>query len=189
MNENVMLMRKAKNQLTGNWLNAAIGTLIYLVIMLIAGTTSFLEFLVVGPMCFGLYLFYACIADTHNSDFGLLFKGFSRFVETLVAGLLMSLIIGIGYILLIVPGIIASCGLALTYFIMIEDPGISGVDAMKKSWQLMNGHKWELFCLWLRFIGWMLLGIITVGIAFLWIQPYITVTTLNYYRNLRYGTY
>ena len=189
MNENILLMRKAKYQLKNNWLNAAIGTLIYAVILGVAGSTGLLELIIIGPISFGLILFLSCIADTNNADFNLLFKGFYRFVETLIAGLIVSLIIGCGFILLIVPGIIAMTGLSLTFYIMIDDPNISGLDAIKMSWNMMNGHKAELFCLWLRFFGWFLLALLTLGIGFLWLRPYMILTTLNYYRKLRYGTF
>ena len=140
-------------------------------------------------MTFGVYLNLACIADTNVNNYNLLFKGFERFADTLIAGLLVSLATGLGFILLIVPGIIVSCGLAMTFFIMVDDPNISGIDAMSESWNMMRGHKWELFCLWIRFIGWILLSIITCGIGFIFLQPYITLATMNFYRKLKYGTF
>lgn len=189
MNENILLMRKAKSQLSGNWLTAAIASLIYLAIMVIASSTTFLELLITGPLTFGYILYIACLADTRDNNLNLLFKGFERFLQTFIAGLLVSLATGVGFILLIVPGIIVSCGFSMTFFIMVDNPEISGIDAMTQSWEMMKGHKWDIFCLWLRFFGWILICILTLGIGYLWLQPYITLTTLNYYRKLRYGTY
>lgn len=188
-NDNVSLMRKAKQQLQGNWLEAVLATLIFIVIMGAASTFPIVTLVVEGPLAFGYILFLACLADTRVSKFDLLFKGFDRFVETLVAGLLVSVIVAIGAVLLIVPGIIASCGLSMTFYIMADDPNISGIDAIKKSWEMMKGHKAELFCFLFRFFGWFLLCIITLGIGFLWLYPYISVSLLNYYRRLRYGTF
>ena len=54
---------------------------------------------------------------------------------------------------------------------------------------MMNGHKMDFFCLQLRFIGWALLCVITCGIGFLWLAPYMTAASLNFYRQLRYGTF
>ena len=96
---------------------------------------------------------------------------------------------GLGLLLLVVPGIIVACGFSMTFFIMTDDANISGVDALKMSWQMMEGHKMQLFMLWLNFIGWFLLSIITCGIGFLWLTPYMTAATLNFYRSLRYGTF
>lgn len=184
-----MMMRKAKEQLAGNWTNVVLGTLIYVAISLAASSIAFAELVLAGALSFGYVLFIACAVDTRNCKFELLFKGFDRFVETLVAGLLIAVATAVGTALLIVPGIIAALGFSLTFFIMADDANISGIDAMKMSWNMMNGQKMNLFCLWLRFIGWILLCLITCGIGFLWLQPYMTATTLNFYRKLRYGTY
>lgn len=189
MNENVLLMRKAKQQLTGKWVNVAIGSLIYLVLIGIAGSTSLLELVVYGPLTFGYYLYLACIVDTGVNNFNLLFKGLERFVDTLIAGLIISLAVGVGLILLIVPGIIVACGFAMTFFIMVDDPNISGMDAMQQSWNMMKGQKWNYFCLCFRFIGWILLSVLTCGIGFIFLQPYIVTTSQNFYRKLRYGTF
>lgn len=189
MNENIMLMRRAKQQLSNKWVNVAIGSLIYLLLIGIAGSTSLLELIVYGPLTFGYYLYVSCNIDRGENNINLLFKGFERFVDTLVAGLLLSLAVGIGVVLLIVPGIIVSCGLSMTFFIMVDDPNISGIDALQQSWNMMKGQKWNLFCLWIRFIGWLLLSILTCGIGFIFLKPYMVATTQNFYRKLKYGTY
>ena len=187
--DHVSMMRRAKEKLAGNWLNAAVATLIMYAILGLAGCTYVGELLVYGPLAFGYILYLMALTDTRTSDFGLLFKGFNRFVETMVAGLLYSLIVGIGSIFLVVPGIIAACGFAMTFFIMSEDANISGLDALKASWQMMKGHKWDFFCFQFRFIGWGLLCLLTCGIGFLWLYPYIIAANFNYYRQLRYGTF
>lgn len=188
-NEQVLLMRKAKAQLSGNWGNAALITLVYGAISAIASFTYIGTIVIYGPLTFGYLLCLACLADRKEAKFDLLFKGFNRFVDTFVAGLLYTLAVSVGLCLLIVPGIIVACGFAMTFFIMVDDPTVSGVDALKQSWNMMNGHKWEYFCLMLRFIGWILLSCITCGILSFWVNPYMYVTTLNYYRRMKYGTY
>lgn len=187
--DNVLFMRKAKEQLANNWTNALLGTLIYLVIMGVASATYVAELVLAGPLMFGYVLFIGCLIDTKVVNLNLLFKGFDRFVETLIAGLLTSLAVSVGTALLIVPGIILACGFGMTFFIMADDANISGIDAMKLSWDMMNGHKMDFFCLQLRFIGWILLSLLTCGVGFLWLAPYMTATSLNFYRQLRYGTF
>lgn len=187
--DNVSFMRKAKSQLAGQWTNIVLGTLVYVVLTSILTSTYVLELVLGGPLMFGYILFVACMCDTRNARFELLFKGFERFVETLLAGLVLTVAISVGFALLIVPGIILSAGFAMTFYIMADDANISGIDALKQSWTMMDGHKMDLFCLWLRFIGWGLLCVLTCGIGFLWLIPYMTASTLNFYRQLRYGTY
>lgn len=185
MTDNVSLMRKAKSQLAGKWTHAVLASLIYFVIMGVASCTYFGELVLTGPLTFGYVLYMGCLADRGVNDLNLLFSGFNRFLETLVAGLLYSVAVGVGCALLIVPGIILACGFGMTFYILADDPNISGVDAMKQSWEMMNGHKMDFFMLGLRFIGWFFLCILTLGIGFLWLYPYITLAGLNFYRSLR----
>lgn len=184
-----LFMRKAREQLADNWTNALLGTLIYLAIMGAASLTYVGELVLTGPLTFGYVLFIGCLADTKTTNLNLLFKGFDRFVETLIAGLLVTIAVSVGTAFLIVPGIIMACGFGMTFFIMADDAGISGLDAMKLSWEMMNGHKWDFFCLQFRFIGWILLSLIVCGVGFLWLAPYMTTASLNFYRQLRYGTF
>lgn len=185
----VAMMRQAKARLAGHWTDAVVATLIYVAILGAASFTYVGSLIIVGPMTLGYVIYLMSLADTSGSDYNLLFVGFHRFAETLVAGLLVTLAASIGFALLIVPGIIVSLGFSMTFFIMADDKDISGIDAMKQSWEMMQGHKWELFCLMIRFIGWYLLCLLTFGIGSLWLQPYVTVTQLNFYRQLRHGTF
>ena len=49
----------------------------------------------------------------------------------------------------------------------------------------MQGHKWELFVLELSFILWILLGIVTLGIALIYVEPYMQLTFTNFYHNIK----
>lgn len=187
--DHVALMRRAKQQLQGQWLEAALATLIYMLLVSLASATYVGELIVYGPLTLGYIVYLLNLCLRRVSLFNLLFNGFNRFMETLVAGLLFMLIVSVASIFLIVPGIIAACGLSMTFFIMADDSNITGLDALKMSWNMMRGHKWDYFCLMFRFIGWALLCLLTFGIGYLWLYPYMTATSANYYHSLRYGTF
>lgn len=189
MTLNQQLMRTAKAQIEGQWVSAALATLIYGALLGVACSTYIGEYLLYGPLTLGYCLFIIALTGYKKADYNTLFDGFKRFGDTLVAGLLMMLAISVGTTLLIVPGVIVALGFSMTFFIMIDDPNISGVDALQASWNMMKGHKWELFCLYCRFIGWCLLATLTCGILLIWIYPYMTAAQLNFYRNIRYGRY
>lgn len=53
-----------------------------------------------------------------------------------------------------------------------------------RSRQLMYGHKMDYFLLVLSFLGWDLLGVLTLGIGFLWIAPYQNATYAAFYNDL-----
>jgi uncharacterized membrane protein len=50
---------------------------------------------------------------------------------------------------------------------------------------MMAGQKWKYFKLFLFFIGWYLLCILSLGIGFLWLIPYIYATHASFYEDLR----
>ncbi len=50
---------------------------------------------------------------------------------------------------------------------------------------MMDGHKADLFMLGLSFIGWMILVILTLGLLGLYVSPYITQTTSEFYLELK----
>ena len=114
-----------------------------------------------------------------------IFEGFNQFGRILVAYLLMILFIMLWSLLLIVPGIIAAISYSQTFYILIEDDSIEPLDAIEKSKQLMNGFKWKYFCLCFRFLGWALLCVLTFGIGFLWLAPYMQVSFARFYDDLK----
>lgn len=67
---------------------------------------------------------------------------------------------------------------------MLDDPGISPMEAIRASRRLMRGHKWEYFVLQMSFFGWSLLSACTLGLLFIWLNPYEAVTNAAYYNGL-----
>ena len=173
----------AKQNFSKVWLMSSVATLLYS--LLNSVTQSFLIF--TGPLAYGYTNYIRQTIDTENTDLEPLVSGFNRFVETMVAGLLYLLIIFIGFYLLVVPGIIAALGLSMTFFIMVDDPNISGLDALKKSWQMMKGHKTDYFLFCCRFIGWILICVLTFGLASFVVNPYFERAKWHYYRALVNG--
>jgi len=52
---------------------------------------------------------------------------------------------------------------------------------------MMKGYKLDLFILWLSFIGWFILSVITFGIALIWVVPYIRLATTEFYLEVSGG--
>jgi len=79
--------------------------------------------------------------------------------------------------------------LSQVYYILAENEDMSVIEAMKESARIMKGNKFRLFILSLSFIGWFILGVITLGIGFLWITPYYTITATNFYKEISVPEY
>jgi uncharacterized membrane protein len=190
--ENAVLMRNARESLEGKWL-LAVGT--FLVAMLIISVAEsvlmWIPFggiavlLVSAPLSLGLALFSLNLSRNRNAELEQVFDGFKNFGTAFLAYLLMAIFIFLWLLLLIVPGIIAALSYALTPYIIVENPTIQPMDAIDKSKAMMDGYKAKLFRLYLRFLGWGLLCLLTLGIGFLWLAPYMGITMAKFYDDVK----
>lgn len=115
------------------------------------------------------------------AEFNVLFSKFSNLGKCLLLNLAMWLLIFAWSLLLIIPGIIAAYRYAMAPYIMAQNPDIGVMDAIGQSKELMRGHKGRLFWLSLTFIGWVLLSVLTFGIGFLWLNPYMEAAQAAFY--------
>lgn len=80
--------------------------------------------------------------------------------------------------------IIAELGLSMSLFIYCDDRYKSAGQMIRESWQMMRGNKLRLLGLELSFIGVMLLGVLSLGIGFLFVRPYMYATQCLLYLNI-----
>ncbi|MBO5581743.1 MAG: DUF975 family protein [Bacteroidales bacterium] len=98
---------------------------------------------------------------------------------------LMYLFIALWTLLFILPGIVKAFSYALTPFILEENPDLSANEAIDHSRAMMKGHKFDLFYLYLSFIGWFLLSFLTLGIGFIWLIPYMNTAQAAFYEDVK----
>lgn len=91
------------------------------------------------------------------------------------------LLLGITLIVLSIIGLIFTYMYNLIYPLYIENQEMAVLEGFRTSRILMRGNKMRLFVLQLSFIGWQLLALCSMGIGLLWINPYITQTSANFY--------
>jgi len=190
--ENLVLMQMARKSLKDKW-GLAIGT--FVVYMLIIGaiqtTTEFFPLVgllllaISGPMALGIAIFSINISRNQDARLDQIFQGFNNFNTSLGAYLLMLLFTFLWTLLLIIPGIIAVLSYSMTFYILADDNSIGAMEVIDKSKKMMDGYKWKYFCLGLRFIGWSLLCILTLGIGFLWLLPYMQVSMVKFYDDIK----
>ncbi len=73
---------------------------------------------------------------------------------------------------------------SIAYYIAYDNENMKANECVKKSAELMKGNRGNLFLLVLSFIGWILLGTLSLGIGFIWIIPYIQVTLVCFYERV-----
>lgn len=91
----------------------------------------------------------------------------------------------IGCFILLVPAIMLGIAYAMVPYIIHDDEELAAGEILKKSRMMMKGHKWDYFVLMLSFFGWMLLGVLTLFIGYLWLIPYMQMTEFKFYERVR----
>lgn len=105
--------------------------------------------------------------------------------KALLTSFLVSIYTFLWSLLFIVPGIIKGYSYSMAVFLIMEDPDITPQEAIKKSMEMTNGYKGDMFVMDLSFIGWFLLSNLTFGILYIfWTMPYYTVAKAGIYGRL-----
>lgn len=95
------------------------------------------------------------------------------------------MVVGIAiYIISIVYMISVLLLYSLTSFIAYDKPNMTALEVVNESRRLMKGNRWRIILLELSFIGWALLCLLTLGIGYLWLLPYMQVAMVCFYEKL-----
>lgn len=105
------------------------------------------------------------------------------FVYYLVGQIIVGVIVLVGLVLLIVPGVIAAVGLMFSSYLIV-DKGRGPIEAVKETWKMTKGHKWELFLLVLAIIGINILGLLALVVGLLVSVPVSMLAVVHAYRKL-----
>ena len=193
------LKAKAKENLIGNWAIAIFTVILTDILIsipiLYCGqpkldefkiTISVISILINGVITLGLNRFLLDLATKNKeAKVSTLFSQFNIYFKALGLSLLYYLVILVGILFFIIPGIVFYFMFSQAYFILAEDTSKSIIQCMSESATLMRGHKVDLFVLELSFVGWEVLSIITFGIVGIWVEPYRKVTLANFYLDIK----
>ncbi|MBQ0058454.1 MAG: DUF975 family protein [Lachnospiraceae bacterium] len=81
-----------------------------------------------------------------------------------------------------------SLSISLTLPILVDDETMDTTEAIKESIRLMKGMHGKLFFMYLSFIGWIVLCVMSLGVGLLLVSPYVITTKMNFYLNLKNAT-
>lgn len=189
---------RAIASLKDKWMDAAIVALVYFVISegIDFAVSSFLAtetgvvfhliwLLACAPLTWAFGVMFLDFIRGNELKVGKLFDGYKDCIRIGIAFFLYFLVVLVGVIFFIVPGIIFAMMFAQVPYILRDDENIGVIDALKKSANMMKGHKMQLFLLYLSFIGWAILAILTLGIGYLFLFPYMYTTVAHYYEDLK----
>ena len=139
------------------------------------------------PLSWGLTVSLLRNHREESVDLENLFDGFrgGRYTRVFCALFLVNLFTFLWALLLIIPGIMKAFSYALTPYILLDEPELTARQAITRSCEIMQGRRWKLFCLSLSFIGWGILSLLTFGIGFLWLAPYMNASIAAFYEDAR----
>lgn len=186
LKSNEELRAEGRGYLTGYWGTSVLTHLIYSILLSAAsGLAGVGNLIIGGPMELGLNTYFLGLKRNGNAKIEDLFKGFSLFESSVILYLVRMVFVVLWLLLLIVPGIVAALGYSMAAYILHDNPDLSGMEALARSKQMMDGYKGKLFGLYVSFIGWAFLCVFTFGIGYLWLAPYIKATEASFYENLK----
>ena len=186
LKSNEELRAESREFLSGFWGRSVLTHFIYLILLGAAsGLAGIGNLIVGGPMDLGLATYFLSLKRKGDAKIEDLFKGFSVFESSVILYLVRMVFVLLWSLLLIIPGIVSALGYSMAIYILHDTPGLSGMEALARSKEMMDGYKGKLFGLYLSFIGWAILCAFTLGVGYLWLAPYIKATEASFYENLK----
>lgn len=183
--EQLSVFKRARISLSGAWTPAILTALIIGAVSIASGIIPLGSIIVMGPLYLGAAIWALKFVRKENYDYDDVFAGFNNFGNALVTGLLMILIIFGFFLLFIIPGIIAALALSQSFFILAENPDMKPTDVLRKSRDMMRGHKGDLFAIYIVFFLLSLACLLTLGIGFFFLVPYTRIVLTHFYLDVR----
>lgn len=156
-----------------------------LVCGLIPVVGSVASFVITPAISLGLCLIFLGLTEGKNVEIGTLFSRFSCVGKALWLGILIGVFTFLWSLLFWIPGIVKGLSYSMAYYVLAENPEMTAREALNESKAIMEGHKMELFVLYLSFILWDLLVAVTFGIASVYVLPYQSATIANFYQKIK----
>jgi len=206
------LTAAARAGLAGNWGKSIGVTLVYgilvVCISIVPVIGEVLSWVLSAPLIVGVTIYFLATLRGRDNRFSQLFEGFNCFGTAFCAYLLVVLLIlawtlplgvlvGVAAALLNSPLILAVLILiliavmiplqmrySLALYVVADDPSVRARQAIGRGIELMKGNYWRLGLFWLRFVGWQLLAVLTLGIGFIWLAPYYMAAMTAFYDDL-----
>lgn len=185
--------RRAREALEGNifgntWLFMVLVVLVTGAILGVSGVIFIGPLLLIGPISIGIcsYTLHVVRNTEKKNKIDPLLDGFRGSVgNSILVGLLATIFTALWSLLFVIPGIVKAIAYSQCYFIALEHPEYDANTCITESRKMMNGHKWEYFCLQFSFIGWMIVGSFCLGVGTLWVSAYMNAANAAFYEDLK----
>ncbi len=212
--DNYQIKQHARISLKGNWgLGVALYLLVFILtigltfavmVTLSGGIENFRAqedpplFVVFGaiivslaliPLNISVYWFFLSLIRFEGpkiSDVFAIFKDGNAYFKLILVYIISQIFIMLWSFLFLIPGIIKSLSYSQSYYLLKDHPEYTALEAITESKKRMKGYKGKYFLLNLSFIGWGILSMLTFGIGFIWLTPYIYASQATFYNEFIY---
>jgi len=152
-------------------------------LLLVYATLFFIDF----PLAVNLEGMFVKIYNREQTSVGEMFEKLQVNYLRKVGGMAwMTLFVFLWFLLFFIPGFVKAIAYSMTPFILATCPNVKAKDALKLSMRMTKGHKGKLFVMMLSFIGWLLLGGLTLHIlTVVFVMPYYYTTWAGYFTELK----
>ncbi|MFC1962154.1 hypothetical protein ACFLWN_03825 [Chloroflexota bacterium] len=136
--------------------------------------------LINGPIDYGVSFAYLKASRGDKLEIKDVFAAFDNYWNAVLASLLVFVIVGLGLIVLIIPGIIFACKLVFTPYLVV-DRKMEVIEAIKESWRMTGGHAWKVFFIGLLAIPIGIAGLICFGVGVIISIMWVSLTLASLY--------
>ena len=189
MRSNLEILSRSWDALSSKWLLAIGIVLLHTIVNGVVGSVGFgLGTLALGgALSFGMSRTMVLIYRGHTPQVETYFDGFKHYLPTLISFLLVSVIVLVGIVLLVIPGIVAAIGLSQAFYVLQDQPELGAEGAIRESWRLTwtNGNMLKVFLMGFVIFFVTLGGLLALGVGLLFAIPLVSVMAGGLYEELR----
>lgn len=120
--------------------------------------------MLLAPLEYGLSYAFLRAARGEKLEVKDMIAPFYNYFNAVLANLLVDIVIGVGILLFIIPGIYFACRLAFVPYLVV-DGKLDAIEAFKESWRMTRGHSFEIFMIGLLAAPIAIAGLILFGIG------------------------
>ena len=139
---------------------------------------------IAGYIQLGIAVFSLDVYNKGEVNFTTIFSRFND-VKPIIFIIILTIAIALGFILLVIPGIILALMYSQIFFILADDPDIGIIEAFNLSEKMMRNSKWQLFMLNLEAFLYFFAGIFTLFIWWVWLLPRYSIAYAGFYEELK----
>ena len=185
------LVEKTKPVLKDSYLQVfaclLLASLLPQIVLSLSPTNVLLNMVVVCVSAYiqiGIALYCLKIYKGKNVGLETIFSRFNGF-KPIIFMLIYTLIVFLGLILLVVPGIILGLMYSQVFFILADDPDIGVIEAFNLSSKMMKNNMWQFFMLNLEALLYFIAGVFTLLIWWVWLFPRYSIAFAGFYEELK----